>query len=76
MVDGGACSFNDDDDDDDDNDDGLPDEDCIFIPDGDNSNIRSSLMAAPFLAEVNHQLWTNDFTLCNDPLNAVDEQFL
>ena len=31
---------------------GLPNEDCIFVPDGDNSNIYSSIMAAPFLASV------------------------
>ena len=31
---------------------GMPDENCIFYPDGDNSGIISSLMAAPFLETV------------------------
>ncbi len=31
---------------------GLPDANCIFYPDGDNSLIRTSMMAAPFLESV------------------------
>ena len=57
---GGPCTFDDDDDDNDlrdggeytDDQKGLPNEDCIFVPDGDNSNVYSSIMAAPFLASV------------------------
>ena len=32
----------------------LPDENCVFIPIGDNSAIKSSYMAAPFLESVDH----------------------
>jgi calcium-activated chloride channel regulator 4 len=32
----------------------LPDENCVFIPIGDNSAFKSSYMAAPFLESVDH----------------------
>ena len=32
----------------------LPDENCVFIPIGENSAIKSSYMAAPFLESVDH----------------------
>lgn len=46
IMNGGACNF--------DPITNLPDEDCIFVPSGDNSQIKSSYMAAPFLDSVNH----------------------
>ncbi len=41
MVTGGECSY--------DEETGMPDENCVFVPDGDNSGVVSSMMAAPFL---------------------------
>ena len=32
----------------------LPDANCVFIASGDNSNVKSSYMAAPFLESVDH----------------------
>ena len=32
----------------------LPDANCIFVASGDNSNVKSSYMAAPFLESVDH----------------------
>ena len=32
----------------------LPDANCVFVASGDNSNVRSSYMAAPFLESVDH----------------------
>ena len=43
---GGSCSF--------DPETNLPDGNCLFFPDGDNSNIKTSMMAAPFLDSVDY----------------------
>ncbi len=44
YVDGGSCKF--------DPQTNLPNANCIFVPGGDNSKIRSSYMALPFLENV------------------------
>ena len=46
SVTGGTCSF--------DPQTNLPDGNCVFVANGDNSNIKSSYMAAPFLKSVDH----------------------
>ena len=44
----------------------LPDENCVFIPIGDNSAIRSSYMAAPFLESVDHFCKNTEQTFHHD----------
>jgi hypothetical protein len=44
YVDGGSCKF--------DPQTNLPNANCIFVPGGNNSKIRSSYMALPFLENV------------------------
>ena len=44
SVTGGTCNF--------DPQTNLPDADCVFVANGDNSDIKSSYMAAPFLESV------------------------
>ena len=44
SVTGGTCNF--------DPQTNLPDADCVFVANGDNSDIKSSYMAAPFLKSV------------------------
>ena len=46
SVTGGTCNF--------DPQTNLPDADCVFVANGDNSDIRSSYMTAPFLESVDH----------------------
>ena len=41
---GGSCKFN--------PQTNLPNENCVFVPSGDNSKIRSSYMSLPFLQNV------------------------
>jgi hypothetical protein len=45
FVDGGSCKF--------DPQSNLPNGNCIFVPAGDNSKVRSSYMSLPFLQNVN-----------------------
>jgi hypothetical protein len=44
----------------------LPNENCVFIPIGDNSAIRSSYMAAPFLESVDHFCKNTEQTFHHD----------
>ena len=46
ILTGGSCTF--------DSQTNLPDANCLFIPSGNNSEIRSSYMAVPFLESTDH----------------------
>ena len=65
---GGSCQF--------DSTTNLPNENCHFFPDGDNSNIKSSLMAAPFLSTLKHFCKDTETVLHHDIYKPNKQNFM
>ena len=54
----------------------LPDENCVFVPSGDNANVRSSLMGAPFLASVDKFCEGSEIELHHDRYKPTKHNFM
>ena len=54
----------------------LPDANCVFIPTGNNSNIKSSYMAAPFLSSVDHFSKNSDAQYQNNIHKPTKHNFM
>lgn len=68
IVNGGSCRF--------DPATNLPDENCIFIPRGDNSDVRSSYMSTPFLENVDHFCEHTETTFHHDRYLPNKQNFM
>ena len=68
IVNGGTCQF--------DPETNLPDANCAFFPNSDNDEIKSSLMAAPFLKSVDHFCEDTETTYHHDMYKPNKQNFM